>query len=99
MSMTFIDRHDPQLLPGNYKISVVQTVKAAGESDSIKADLSFRVAGPKYRLMPGDIATVFPPADSTGDHSLDLPHVTLTRSTIPWELSAGASPSDSTALP
>ncbi len=99
MSIIFIDRHDPQLLPGNYKISVVQTVKAAGESDSIKADLSFRVAGPKYRLMPADIATVFPPADSTGDHSLDLPHVTLTRSTIPWELSAGASPSDSTALP
>jgi hypothetical protein len=46
---------------------------------------SFTVAGPRYGLGPKDVLAVFPPEGNAGDHSNVLPHIILTRSTLPWE--------------
>jgi hypothetical protein len=46
---------------------------------------SFRVAGPRFQLMPSDIHGVYPPPNSVGLYTTRLPQVTLRRRTLPWE--------------
>ncbi|QLQ31705.1 MAG: hypothetical protein HZT40_08990 [Candidatus Thiothrix singaporensis] len=48
------------------------------------------VQGERFALKPAEIAAVFPPAGSLGDHANVLPHLVLTRSTLPWEREAQA---------
>ena len=86
--------HKPQLQSGDYEISLTQKLTANGitEKNSFAATQSFRVEGPRFQLMPGDIEAVFPPDGSLGDHSNVLPHVILSRSTLPWERSPYHSP-------
>lgn len=52
----------------------------------------FTVAGPRFSLAPSDISGVYPPNNSDGDYAWTLPHVSITRSTLPWERSASKSP-------
>ena len=49
---------------------------------------SFEVRGPRFRLAPADIGSVFPPPRAHGDFSRVAPHVSLTRATLPWERAA-----------
>ena len=46
---------------------------------------SFRVAGPRFQLMPTDIHGVYPPPNSVGLYTTRLPQITLRRRTLPWE--------------
>ena len=85
---------------GDYTVEVEQTVESK-QSAKLRADnkfsaqLGFTVAGERILLKPGDIDGVFPPDGSLLDHSNILPHVSLSRSTLPWERNADASDPES----
>lgn len=90
----FIQYHQPKLKSGKYHIKVEQTISGTGPKGSIpdetsfSRDLTFAVTGERFSpLTPQDIYAVFPPAGSLGDHFNVLPHITLNRSTLPWERS------------
>lgn len=91
----FIQYHEPALEAGDYEVTVTQSVSSTtGQipSETFPATARYlSVAGPRFSLSPAEIVAVFPPPESDGDWSLVLPHVVLSRSTLPWERSPGAS--------
>lgn len=82
-----IDKHLPVLHQGDYEVTVTQTVDGDGITggNQFTATQTVRIAAPDVQLKPADVFSVFPPIDSTGDHSNYLPHLVLNRSTLPWE--------------
>lgn len=90
----FIANHLPALEVGTYNVTVEQTILVGGTpragSPFTSGTRSFVVTGARFALNPDDIYKVFPPEHSLGDHSNVLPHVVLTRSTLPWERDSGA---------
>lgn len=93
----FLENHWPSLPAGDYTIAVTQTIaassttgtpvpsRALSERSFHAAEREFSVLGPRFSLDPAMIRTVFPPPGSLGEHSSVLPHITFTRSTLPWE--------------
>lgn len=79
----FIAYHQPVLPDGDYQITVTQSINFEDEPFSTTQD--FTVSGPRFALAVDDVASVFPPAESLGDHDNVLPHIIFNRSTIPWE--------------
>jgi hypothetical protein len=87
-SVEFMQYHLPGLTDGDYEITVTQEVSTAGPKISqteFTATKSFTVAGERFELKPSAIHSVFPPDGNLGEHSNVLPHIILTRSTLPWE--------------
>lgn len=86
----FIDFHQPGLEDGDYRIKVEQylendSVVLGGDTPTLTTTQYFTVQGARFSLQPTDIYGVFPPDGSLGDNSVVMPHISLTRSTIPWE--------------
>lgn len=86
----FIQQHVPALDSGKYQITVEQTIRspisAKIPQQTFSKTITFAVVGERFGpLSPGDIDAVFPPEGSLGEHSNVLPHITLKRSTLPWE--------------
>jgi len=83
----FLQYEQPSLESGVYEVTVSQTVKVDGQSRATPSrTLTFAVLGERFGpLAPEDIAAVFPPDSSVGEHSNVLPHISLRRSTLPWE--------------
>ncbi len=87
--VSFLPHHLPTVKAGDYTIepslvfNIGQSVK-----ETFGASLTFEVAGPRFQLNPAEIHTVFPPKDSLGEFDNVLPHIELTRSTLPWERTA-----------
>jgi hypothetical protein len=97
LNIEFIENHKPSLKSGEYTVNVEQTVLL---KDSPKFDKPFStniklaVFGERFSLQPQEIYASFPPAGSLGDWSTVLPHVVLSRSTLPWERSPISENSD-----
>jgi hypothetical protein len=89
-NLRFIDYDEPDLEAGTYNLTIEQQVESAGFIPSTTYPISrtFHVSGPCFQLQASDIQTVFPPDGSEGGHSLVLPHVVLSASTLPWVRSA-----------
>ncbi|MFY0570233.1 hypothetical protein ACN28E_41310 [Archangium lansingense] len=89
----FLQYEQPPLESGVYDVTVSQTVKVDGQSRAVPPrTLTFAVLGERFGpLAPEDIAAVFPPDGSVGEHSNVLPHISLRRSTLPWERLPGSS--------
>jgi len=87
LRLSFTDRHKPGLKPGDYRITVEQSIEADGKisPESFSVTRQFSVAGPRFTLDPQEIQEMFPPPGSLGEHSNVLPHIILKRSTLPWE--------------
>lgn len=84
----FIQYHQPYMESGEYRLKVEQTIEASGKvnSQTFSREITFVVSGERFGpLSPTDIHAVFPPANTIGDHSNVLPHISLKRSTLPWE--------------
>jgi hypothetical protein len=89
----FLRSHHPALTAGEYEVKVEQKVSLESGSDpklpeTFSKAWTFSVRGERLTLKPVDVAAVFPPAGSLGDHADVLPHIQLNRSTLPWERSA-----------
>lgn len=94
-SIEFVADVVPELEDGDYEVIVGQRVHStAGDPfDEVYVNRTrFRVEGPRYRLEPDAVHTVFPPPESLGEYAGVLPHVVLARPTLPWERSADATP-------
>jgi hypothetical protein len=90
LRLSFTARHKPGLKPGDYRITVEQSLEADGKisPESFSITRQFSVAGPRFTLDPQKIQEMFPPPGSLGEHSNVLPHIILKRSTLPWERQA-----------
>jgi len=88
----FLSSHRPHLPYGDYTIDITQTINAPhGAPKQVATNVathSFSVRGERFSLKPSDIHSLFPPDQSRGEYSAALPHVILTRSTLPWERTA-----------
>lgn len=86
----FIQHHQPALDSGTYRVDLEQAITGAKIPAQApwKRSLTFVVTGERFStLAPHEVSGVFPPEGSLGDHLNLLPHITLTRSTLPWERS------------
>jgi hypothetical protein len=86
----FIQHHQPALDSGTYRVDLEQAITGAKISEQAlwTRRLTFVVQGERFStLAPHEVSGVFPPEGSLGDHMNVLPHITLTRSTLPWERS------------
>ena len=85
----FLQYHQPYMESGEYSLNVQQTIQADDnkiDSKTFSREITFVVSGERFGpLSPTDIHAVFPPADTIGNHSNVLPHISLKRSTLPWE--------------
>ena len=99
----FIQYHQPALESGEYHIKVEQSISdnegRIPDGISYSSDLIFSVIGERFEpLTPQNIYAVFPPPESLGDHSNVLPHITVKRSTLPWERYPGTTDENLTWL-
>lgn len=85
----FIQHHQPPLDSGTYRVDLEQSLTSAKiPTQKWSRSLTFVVTGERFStLAPHEVSGVFPPEGSLGDHMNVLPHITLTRSTLPWERS------------
>ncbi|NEO88874.1 MAG: hypothetical protein F6K56_00725 [Moorea sp. SIO3G5] len=94
----FLQNHKPSLTAGEYQITVSQSIGDGGnnipqttndqdekQDPTYTTTQGFTVAGERFYLNPKDIAAQFPPSKGIGDFSNVLPHLRLSRSTLPWE--------------
>ena len=83
--ITFIQYDEPALKAGEYTVTATQKTNQPAPHDTFTATRRFAVAGERFQLDPADLGAVFPPDLAVGELSGDLPHVLVTRRTLPWE--------------
>ena len=95
-SVRFYNNSIPPLQSGSYQITVAQKlVDPSGEFTSelpkepFTQNQAFDVSGPRFRLDPLDVFSVYPPGASAGEFGELLPQIVLTRRTLPWERPLG----------
>lgn len=98
--ISFVQFNEPALKSGEYQITLDQTISIDnkvvsnnGGNTSYSVSKNFFVAGDRFSIKPQEIYCQFPPPFNDGDHSNVMPHIVLTRSTLPWE--RAADPDDS----
>lgn len=84
-TLSFVEHHLPPVAPGDYELTVTQRVGLPGTQDSFLHKARFAVRGERFALDPGEIDSVFPPQGAQGEFFNVLPHVVITRCTLPWE--------------
>jgi hypothetical protein len=82
ITVSFVQHFTPALQAGAYEVTLEQSI-AGNELPSIAR--RFAISGERFAIAPGEIGGVFPPRGSAGDFERLLPHVVLTRQTLPWE--------------
>lgn len=73
----------PALKAGRYRARLTQTVSQGGPIAAVERHLV--LTAPRFTLPPGDIKSVFPPANAEGAFEARLAQVVLGRRTLPWE--------------
>lgn len=81
----FVESCPPSLNTGEYKISVTQEIQTKG-TGSLPPSINYiSIKGPRFQLSSNDIFSVYPAANHIGKFDNCLPHLTLSRRTLPWE--------------
>jgi hypothetical protein len=84
--MILYDYIKPSLLDGQYQMHVETDVSISSHPQPLDAkDAFFNVEGPRFSLLPTEVASVVPPRNSHGAFDSALPHIALGRRTLPWE--------------
>ncbi|MCO6358753.1 DUF4230 domain-containing protein [Roseivirga pacifica] len=85
--VSFLSNHQPALDSGDYTVTVEQKRgNIPGDtSPTFTTTKTIFVAGERFTIPKSKVYSSFPPPASLGDYSSDLPHIMLTRSTLPWE--------------
>ncbi|MEV5887011.1 hypothetical protein AB0L74_30820 [Streptomyces sp. NPDC052020] len=109
LRLRIADSLTPALVTGTYTITVHQNLtNTAGDAvdegylptESAPTSQQFEVRAPRFTVDPEWIHGCYPPANAIGGFADTLPHVTLTRATLPWErLLASSSATKTCALP
>lgn len=86
--ITFIQYDEPALKAGEYTLTATQKTNQPAPHDTFSATRRFAVVGQRFQLAPADLGALFPPDLAVGELSGDLPHVLVTRRTLPWERSS-----------
>ena len=81
----FIQSCLPSLDAGEYRITIGQKVVNAGDSIIPQIIKSFVVKGARFSLDPDDVYSVYPASNHQGNFDNSLPHIILSRRTLPWE--------------
>lgn len=100
--MRLVDNVVPPLPAADYALSVQQAVTLDpkfASPDPYEHVQRIRVTGPHFTLGANDVVAAYPPAGSTNDYSLTLPHVVLARRTLPWEIAVGGASSGPRVAP
>jgi hypothetical protein len=93
LNVQFVDSLAPKLLAGRYTLSAYQTLTKDGNAvdegylppATKPVTQQVQVRAPRFGVEPEWIHGAYPPSGATGTYSDVLPHVTLTRPTLPWE--------------
>jgi hypothetical protein len=83
-SMNLFSKTGPRLKAGDYVIEVTQSLSWSGQEQTFQSRQNLSVVVPRFALAPGDVFTVFPPANCEGDFSFVLPNVLLAQPGLPW---------------
>ena len=86
----FFQHYLPMLEAGKYTVSVAQEVKLSAPKpvhETFINEVTFAVVSNRFSLEPALIDSMFPPANARGEYFNVLPHIVLTRRTLPWERS------------
>ena len=84
--MFLFDNMTPPLLDNSYRMTVETDVAVDGNAQPLPANQSyFNVEGPRFSLASSEVAGVFPPRNGHGPFEETIPHVALSRRTLPWE--------------
>ncbi|GGX14239.1 hypothetical protein [Aquimarina muelleri] len=77
----------PPLTSATYTIETEQQVVWNKKSlnETYNKQQQFLVDGPRFTLDPSMVYSIFPPANKQGHYENNLPHIVLTKRTLPWE--------------
>jgi IPT/TIG domain len=78
----------PPLVDNTYRLTVETDVTVDGNpvSPALPTKQSFfSIEGPRFTMAPTEVASVYPPRNGHGSFSDAVPHIALTRRTLPWE--------------
>lgn len=83
--MYLFDTATPPLDDGSYRLTAGTAVTYGGTEQSFSQENYFDVVGPRFTVPQAMVATTFPPNNGHGAFQDNLPHVVLSRRTLPWE--------------
>jgi len=84
--MYLYDNITPPLLDGSYRFNVSTDTTIDGADQNLPGATNyFNVEGPRFTLTPSLVAGVFPPRNGHGSFQDNIPHIALSRRTLPWE--------------
>ncbi|WP_432063803.1 hypothetical protein [Streptomyces sp. C10-9-1] len=86
----FLDHLIPRATPGDYRVVVKNTLSDSdGELDAqdklLPSEETFEIKAARFVLGEASVHAHYPPRESTGAYTRTLPHITLSRSILPWE--------------
>jgi len=87
-NVEFMQYHIPAMESGIYRVRLDHSISGGSipSSTSYSAEMAFAVTGERFSYLGSqDIFGVFPPLGHLGDEQNVLPHITVARSTLPWE--------------
>ncbi|WP_136442384.1 hypothetical protein [Pacificoceanicola onchidii] len=82
-TVNFIQHNLPGLTPGAYQVTARQ--KVSTQDDDFGNTYHFAVTGQRFSLNPEDLHVTYPPDQGEGEYNGTLPHVVLTKQTLPWQ--------------
>ncbi|GHG50750.1 hypothetical protein [Streptomyces griseocarneus] len=93
LDVQFLDSLVPRITAGRYTLTVHQSLTLDGEAaddgylpgEASPVTQQVEVRAPRFTVEPDWIHGAYPPPGATGLYSDVLPHMTLTRPTLPWE--------------
>ena len=85
----FITNNRPGMKSGSYHLEVEQrlSIDHAEQPDRFATKKALAVAGERWSMAPELVHACFPPAGSLGANFAALPHVSIKRTSFPWEWS------------
>jgi hypothetical protein len=83
--MYLFDSATPPLDDGSYRLTASTEVSFSGAQQGFSQQNYFDVVGPRFSVPQAMVASSFPPSNGHGAFQDSLPHITLSRRTLPWE--------------
>jgi hypothetical protein len=83
--MYLFDSATPPLDDGSYRLTAGTQVSYSKTQQGFSQQNYFDIVGPRFSIPQAMVASSFPPSNGHGAFQDSLPHITLSRRTLPWE--------------